>query len=131
RPSRGCAARAGAGLRASPRPRQPGLAYPLDSLPGARVEVPRPGPDGAPAGHRARPDAKMARERMIGFLCTRDGELVRFGRTNGSWDVASILRHAAVQCVVASGWCVLAGARGTGMLRSTYCGGAGDGCDLP
>jgi len=51
----------------------------------------------------------MARERMIGFLCTRDGELVRFGRTNGSWDVASILRDAGVQCVVASGSRVLVG----------------------
>ena len=73
----------------------------------------------------------MARERMIGFLCTRDGELVRFGRTNGSWDVASILRDAGVQCVVASGSRVLVGTRGSGMLLSTNGGSAWERIELP
>ena len=73
----------------------------------------------------------MTREKMIGFACTRDGELVRFERRNGSWEVASALRDAGAQCVAASGSRVLVGTRGSGVLLSADGGRAWERIQLP
>ena len=52
------------------------------------------------------------------FVCTRDEQLVRLERGNGSWSAAPVLEHESAQCVAADGTHVLVGTRGRGLLAS-------------
>lgn len=51
-------------------------------------------------------------------MCTRDDELLRLARGNGSWTADRLLDGAGVQCVAATGAQVLLGTRDRGVLLS-------------
>lgn len=68
---------------------------------------------------------------MLLYACTRDENLVRLRRDDGSWEAEHVLEGVAVQCVAADGEQVLVGTRGDGLLASADSGERWERVELP
>jgi photosystem II stability/assembly factor-like uncharacterized protein len=65
------------------------------------------------------------------YICTREHQLVRIERTNGTWRSEPVLQRMGVQCVAAAGAAVLVGTRESGALLSADAGTTWKQIELP